>query len=359
MNDSQFIPSYSGLSAQSGSTRWQAPSNIALVKYWGKKEVQIPMNPSISFTLSECRTETQLDFRPKAEGVDWIGVELDGEAQPGFVPKIETFFARIERYLPFLKDHSFRIRTHNTFPHSSGIASSASGMGALAACLVAMEEQLSGLAYAADARIKKISFLARLGSGSACRSMQGPLVVWGEHPSIANSSDLFGVRFEGIIHPAFDNYRDTILLVDVGEKQVSSTAGHGLMHGHPFAEARFAEANKHLGQLPEVLEKGDLDRFIEIVELEALQLHAMMLTSSPYFILMKPNTLAIINAIWDYRKQSGSKLCFTLDAGANVHLLYPDAEASAVQAFIADVLAAYCKNGAYIHDRCGEGVSAF
>ena len=102
---------------------------------------------------------------------------------------------------------------------------------------------------------------------------------------------------------------------------------------------------------------GSIDVFIDIVESEALTLHAMMMTSSPYFILMKPNTLHIINAVWDYRKATGSKLCFTLDAGANVHLLYPDAEADTVYRFINEHLVAYCQNGHYICDTIGEGAS--
>ncbi len=82
---------------------------------------------------------------------------------------------------------------------------------------------------------KKASFLARLGSGSASRSIEGPLVVWGNHPEIKGSSDLFGVQFPYKVHEVFKNYQDAILLVDKGEKQVSSTVGHNLMHNHPFA----------------------------------------------------------------------------------------------------------------------------
>jgi len=81
----------------------------------------------------------------------------------------------------------------------------------------------------------------------------------------------------------------------------------------------------------------------------------MMMTSSPYFILMKPNTLEVINKVWAYRKETGSKLCFTLDAGANVHLLYPELEKEAVQDFVKKELAVYCKNGEYIHDKVGMG----
>jgi diphosphomevalonate decarboxylase len=96
----------------------------------------------------------------------------------------------------------------------------------------------------------------------------------------------------------FQNYQDTILLVDKGEKQVSSTLGHDLMHNHPYAERRFAQAHENLDTLISIFKSGNLDEFIKIVESEALTLHAMMMTSMPYFILMKPNTLEIINAIW-------------------------------------------------------------
>ena len=84
-------------------------------------------------------------------------------------------------------------------------------------------------------------------------------------------------------------------------------------------------------------------------------IHAMMMTSHPYFILMKPNTLEIINHIWAYREETGSKVCFTLDAGANVHVLYPLGEKKQVQSFIAEKLSKFCQNGQYIHDFTGLG----
>jgi diphosphomevalonate decarboxylase len=153
----------------------------------------------------------------------------------------------------------------------------------------------------------------------------------------------------------FQNYHDTILLVDKGQKQVSSTVGHNLMHGHPFAEQRFAEAHKNLSSLKEVFATGDLKKFIQIVESEALTIHAMMMTSIPYFILMKPNTLKIIEKIWKFRASSKTHVCFTLDAGANVHVLYPENEKQKVYQFIKDELVAYCENGHYICDRIGFG----
>ena len=197
--------------------------------------------------------------------------------------------------------------------------------------------------------------MSRLGSGSACRSVEGDLIVWGEHPEIESSSDLYGIKYPYKVHDCFKNYQDTILLVDKGEKEVSSTVGHKLMHEHPFAEHRFQQAKDHLSRLIPVLENGTISEFIKIVESEALSLHAMMLTSQPNFILMKPNTLEIINRIWKYRNDSGSAVCFTLDAGANVHVLYPESEKTSVLNFIRTELSQFCKNGEFIEDHIGLG----
>jgi len=272
-----------------------------------------------------------------------------------FKPKIATFFKRIEQYVPFLKDFNFVIKSRNSFPHSSGIASSASGMSALALCIMSLERALSEVEMTDEYFNKKASFLARLGSGSACRSIEGELIVWGEHKEIEGSSNLFGVKYPYKVHKNFKNYHDTILLVDEGEKQVSSTVGHKLMYDHPFAQQRFQQANDNITKISEVLQNGDLQKFIAIVESEALSLHAMMMTSNPYFILMKPNTLLIINKIWGFRKQTNSNVCFTLDAGANVHVLFPEVEKETVNNFIVNELIQYCQENHYICDRVGIG----
>ncbi|MCB0381981.1 MAG: diphosphomevalonate decarboxylase, partial [Psychroserpens sp.] len=348
MTEQDFKPKSYSKTLEQGRYTWSSPSNIALVKYWGKKNHQIPENPSISFTLDHCKTITTLSFSKKETHDDFsFDVFLEGELKESFKPKIETFFKRIEVYMPFLKDYHFKIETSNTFPHSSGIASSASGMSALALCLMSLEKQLSD-DMSDDFFTKKASFLARLGSGSACRSIEGDLVVWGTHKEIQGSSDAFGITYPYEVHSNFKHYQDTILLVDKGEKQVSSTVGHNLMHGHPYAERRFKQAHENLSKLITIFKSGELNSFIEIVESEALTLHAMMMTSMPYFILMKPNTLEIINKIWAYRNETNSKVCFTLDAGANVHVLYPENEKEEVLKFIKTELVAYCQNGHYI-----------
>ncbi|MES2488024.1 MAG: diphosphomevalonate decarboxylase [Bacteroidota bacterium] len=350
----QFVAAPYTASAQKGSFSWSAPSNIALVKYWGKKANQIPANPSISFTLSNCKTITTLSFEEKKKS-DGFSFDLLFEGQPkeSFRPKIEKFFERIAAYLPFLKSYHFTIDTKNTFPHSSGIASSASGMAALAVNLMSLERLLNP-DMTNDYFYQKASFLARLGSGSACRSVKGSTVIWGNHADTPGSTDLFGIPFNEV-NEVFKTYQDTILLVDKGEKQVSSTVGHDLMHGHPYAESRFAQAHTNLTAIKKALVEGDLNAFIKITESEALTLHAMMMASQPYFILMKPNTLEIINRIWKYRTETSVPVCFTLDAGANVHVLYPENVAGEVLAFIKADLLGYCQNNQYICDKIGTG----
>lgn len=301
----------------------RCPSNIALIKYWGKRTPQIPMNPSLSFTLTESYTETELRFKPKTSTDFAVKVFMDGELKNDFSPKILKFFERIDAYLPFLRKFEFEIHTHNTFPHSSGIASSASGLGALAFCLTDLEKILGGK-LSENEKLRKTSFLARLGSGSACRSIYPGITVWGETESVKDSSDLYAIPYPYEIHEIFRGFRDSILLIDEGEKQVSSTVGHQLMENHPYAKTRFEDAKKNLQQLIPVLKSGDLETFGKIVEHEALSLHAMMMTSDPYFILMKPDTVKVIDLIWSFRKMAFAPLFFTLDAGANIHILYPN-----------------------------------
>ncbi len=362
-SEKDFIPKNYSITKQNGDFTWSAPSNIALVKYWGKIEnkpseiegfqEQIPANPSVSFTLKNCKTITNLSFEKKEVGDFSFDLFFEDKPKEDFKPKIKKFLERIAIYCPYLREFHLKINTTNTFPHSSGIASSASGMAALAMNIMSLEKLIFP-EMTQDYFYKKASFLARLGSGSACRSIQGKIVTWGES-KINESSDLFGIELPINLHQNFENYQDTILLVDKGEKQVSSTVGHNLMHNHPFAENRFKQAHENLATLTKVLETGNLDEFIKLVESEALTLHAMMMTSLPYFILMKPNTLEIINAIWKFRELTKIPVCFTLDAGANVHVLYPENVKETVLQFINEKLVGYCQNGHYICDEIGIG----
>lgn len=337
-----------------GSFSWSSPSNIALVKYWGKKDNQIPANPSLSFTLNNCKTETTMIYKVKSEKGISFDLLFEGKPKEDFKPKIQKFFERIVKYCPYIENYHFVIDTKNTFPHSSGIASSASGMAAMAVNVMSLEKKLN-TDMTEEFFNQKASFLARLGSGSACRSVAGSVVVWGAQADIPNSSDLYGVSFPFEVHDKFKHYCDTILLVDKGEKKVSSTVGHDLMHNHPYAQQRFGQAHENLSKLKKILIEGNLEEFVALVESEALTLHAMMMTSMPYFILMKPNTLQIIEKIWAFREKTSIPVCFTLDAGANVHVLYPTSDKDFVSTFIRQELAEFCQNGQFIDDQIGMG----
>ncbi|HFK5507188.1 diphosphomevalonate/mevalonate 3,5-bisphosphate decarboxylase family protein [Elizabethkingia anophelis] len=325
------------------------PSNIALIKYWGKYENQIPANPSISYTLNHCRTNTTMEF---SEGENFsVQTFLAGNEELKFAEKIEKYFKNIEQYLPWILKGKYVIRTENTFPHSSGIASSASGFGAIAKCLMQLDAIFSGNTSEEEA-LKKASFLARLGSGSACRSLYNGLVVWGNTKEVEGSSDLYAVQYPNDeIHPVFKNFNDWVLLIHEGEKSVSSTVGHGLMKTNPYAERRFQEAHENFAKLKNILKTGDLEGFIKLTEHEALTLHAMMMMSDPAFILMKTGTLEVINKIWDFRRITGLPLFFTLDAGANVHLLFPnDIESDKIKIFIQQELLPFTQKGGVVKD---------
>ncbi len=353
--ETDFISRATGSLPDFAHFKWSAPSNIALVKYWGKMSGQIPANPSLSLTLDRCKTITSVRFEKAESNKKIFNLTFDGAENEEFRPKIHRFLERIMPYCPYLQHYHLQIDTTNTFPHSSGIASSASAMAALAVNIMSLEK-LVDPNLSDEKFYQKASFLARLGSGSACRSINGKVVAWGQHHEISGSSSLFGVEVSQI-HPVFNDYQDTILLVDKGKKQVSSTAGHDLMNNHPYAERRFMQASENVSTMKNILQTGNLEQFVAITESEALTLHAMMMTSMPYFILMKPNTLQIIEKIWEFRRNTNIPICFTLDAGANVHTLYPRNHAPKVMGFIKAELIGWCENGQYICDEVGNGAT--
>jgi len=337
-----------------GSVAWQSPSNIALVKYWGKKDIQIPCNPSVSFTLSTSNTETKLEFEPNTTGQISIEFYLDHVRNEKFEVKIVSFMESLIPVFPFLTQLKFKAYSKNTFPHSAGIASSASGMSALALCFCEIEKKYFNTLNE-EAFYQKASHIARLGSGSACRSLYGGVVSWGEVPGFNHTSNEFGTCLNEYVHPDFLTFKDSILIVDAGQKKVSSRVGHGLMNSNPFSQQRFEQANTNIVKLMKAMKENDIETFMAITESEALTLHAMMMTSMPYFLLMKPNTITLIEKIWDYRQQTGNPVCFTLDAGPNIHLLYPQKIENEVLAFIESDLTKNLHDSCYLKDHVGSG----
>lgn len=336
---------------------WRAPSNIALIKYWGKSGHQLPDNGSLSITLEKSSTTTSLSFKKKQKVEEKIRFEyyFHGNRQLQFEKKTERILNDLITRMPFLTDYELVFQSENNFPHSTGIASSASSMSALALCLVSMEEVVNRKKLDRDNFFRRASFIARMGSGSASRSVYGGIVTWGNIPFINPSSDEYAVPFHLQESSRLNHLMDIILIVSSKEKSVSSTTGHALMVNHPYKEGRIAQANQHLKKMVSAIRNNDFPAIAEIAENEALSLHALLMTSSPDGLLLKPNTLKIIEEIKHYRVKNGVDLFFTIDAGPNVHLIYYEDQREMVLPFVQNTLSQFCEDGKWIDDKIGNG----
>jgi diphosphomevalonate decarboxylase len=335
---------------------WQSPSNIALVKYWGKYGIQLPANPSLSLSLNHSVTImefTALPVQPRHGKLS--AFYFENSLNAAFAERFGSFIQSLHPAFPFLADFDLIIRSQNTFPHSAGIASSASGFSALALCICSLQQLFLEIPLDKRQFLLSASRLARLGSGSACRSLYPGYSVWGNTPAFTGSSDEWAIAANNNIDSGFKDLGDAVLLVNTQAKAVSSSQGHALMQNHPYRQARVVQASSNLQLLANSLQKGDWDSFISITENEALSLHALMMSSSPGYMLMKPHTMKIIQRIRDYRQRTSTPICFTLDAGPNVHLLYCKKDKPAIMHFIETELSAFCENGRWIDDEAGNG----
>lgn len=339
----------------SGSVYCECPSNIALVKYWGKYENQIPANPSLSMTLSRSVTKMKIDFIYQ-ENLNEANIifKFEGSDNKKFEEKLRGMISRLGDLLPAIQKCQLFIESENTFPHSAGIASSASSMAALAFNLYNINAEITNKFEDDQLRLRRISEIARLFSGSASRSVYGGWVSWGKIDDLTQTSDLFASPLNIEIHPVFRSLKDFILVVDKSEKLISSSAGHQLMKNHPFAEARYQMAKQNLNTLLRVLQTGDFEDFITVVENEALTLHGLMMQSVPGYFLMKPETLMILQHIRNFRERKKIPLCFTLDAGPNIHLLFSENVENEIEYLLKEI-SDLCSRIEVIKDGIGQG----
>ncbi|MBS2211819.1 diphosphomevalonate decarboxylase [Carboxylicivirga mesophila] len=336
------------ISTQSYQSATSAPSNIAIVKYWGKKGIQEPVNPSISFTLSKALTKTAVSYQPGDAPLN-IEFLFEGLTKPDFLPKLQTLSDRLKAFLPFLNSGRLKIESSNTFPHSSGIASSASSMASIAKALLAIQKQLDTSQLPDDYR-QMLSEMARLGSGSACRSTISGWVLWGETLALPEASNKYGLSINQQVHDSFNDLQDTILVIRKGSKAVSSSLGHELMTHHPYRQGRIEQANKNTIALLKALKDGDFKAFAQICEEEALSLHGLMMSSSPGYTLMAPESLRAIKRIVKFREHQHIPVTYTLDAGPNIHLIYPKSQSKVMLPFIEEHLRPLCDNQEVIYD---------
>lgn len=298
----------------------KAPANIAFIKYWGRKDevLRLPANNSISMNLSGVFSITTVEFL-KGLGADKIEIleeSLDGRGKE----RISCHLDRI-RLLAGIKTFA-KVVTKNNFPKGTGIASSASGFAALTVAAASA----AGLKLSQ----KQLSILARQGSGSACRSIPDGFVEW----KAGNSSK--SSYAYSLFPPDWWEIKDVIAIVGETTKKVSSSEGHVLTESSPFYKARLLGMKEKIRKIKRALEKKDFQKFGEIVEQEAINMHAVMMTSTPPLLYWLPKTLEIIMSVQDWR-DNGLSIYFTIDAGPNIHLICQEEDEQKVIKHLEDI----------------------
>ena len=335
-----------------GSVTWQSPSNIAFIKYWGKKDNQVPCNPSLSMTLKNSVTKTRVNFKKSSDPL--INYYFENKVNKKFQERVINYIFNITRYIPFLNDYSLEIYSENNFPHSTGIASSASFYSSLALALCSIDYEL----HEKDKNnvfFQRASFLSRLGSGSACRSVYAPYAIWGNTKADNLSSNDYAVKPSFQVNDYFNSLCDAVLIISNKMKAISSSDAHKLMINNPFAQKRYEQANINLEDIIIAMQNNDPERFYKIIEKEALTLHSMLMTSTPPNLLLHPNTIAVINDLELFRKETNLLFGYTIDAGPNIHLIYNKQDKEKITMFIKTVLSEYLYNNHWIDDEAGTG----
>jgi diphosphomevalonate decarboxylase len=281
-----------------------ALSNIAFIKYWGNRDerLRLAANGSISMNLAGLETRTRVSFEP---GLAQDALNLNGGPLGGSGLRRVSAFLDVVRRLAGIKAYA-SVESENNFPAGAGIASSASAFAALALAA----SRAAGL----DLDEATLSRLARLGSGSACRSVPGGFVEWQAGTSDADSYAV------SIAPPEHWDLVDCIAVLDASHKPTGSTQGHALAGTSPLQAARLADAPRRLEQCRAAILGRDFEALAGIVELDSHLMHAVMMTSTPPLFYWQPATLAILQAVRSARA-SGLPACSTVDAGPNVHVL--------------------------------------
>jgi len=219
------------------------------------------------------------------------------------------------RNMANIKDRA-EVLTENNFPSGAGIASSASAFAALALA----GSKAAGL----DLSERELSRLARRGSGSASRSIPSGFVEWQ-----TGTSDEDSFAFS-IAEPNHWPLVDLIAVVSASHKKTGSTEGHAIAPTSPLQAARIADAPRRLELCREAILEKDFNSFASIVELDSDLMHAVMMTSSPALHYWKPASLAVMNSVRTWRAD-GLPTCYTVDAGANVHVITLESEAHTIE----------------------------
>src|SRR4026208_1069267 len=288
----------------------QASPNIAFIKYWGNRDntLRLPMNGSISMNLDGLYPRTTFSFQPSLPFDELI---INGHEVAGAGLERVSYILDIVRGMANIHERA-EIISENNFPSGAGIASSASAFAALA---------LAGSKAAAlDLGEQELSRLARRGSGSASRSIPGGFVEWQ-----AGTSDEDSFAFS-IASPDHWKLACPRAIVSTSHKKTGSTEGHYIASTSPLQSARIADAPRRLDLCRNAILNRDFDAFASIIELDSDMLHSVMMTSTPALHYWKPASLEVMNYVRQWREE-GIQVCYTVDAGPNVHVICPETEA--------------------------------
>ena len=297
-----------------------AHPNIAFIKYWGNRDdaLRLPANSSLSMNLAALTTTTTVEFRSDLDA-DSVTID-DAEATASARERVTTHLDRV-RALASINTKASVI-SRNNFPAGTGLASSASAFAALtvAACAAA------GLDLSTDA----LSRLARRASGSACRSVPGGFVLW----DTCDEDDCsFG---RTLAPPDHWDLRDVVAIVESAHKATGSTQGHALAGTSPLQAARVASTPGRLERCRAAILARDFPTLADVMEEDALAMHAVMMTSIPSLIYWRPATLAVMQAVRAWRTD-GLAVAFTIDAGPNVHCICPADSAPQVENLVRSI----------------------
>jgi diphosphomevalonate decarboxylase len=291
----------------------QAHPNIAFIKYWGNRDntLRLPMNGSISMNLDRLYTRTTVSFQNSLPFDELI---INGHEITGAGLNRVTNILDIIRTMANIQEHA-EVVSENNFPSGAGIASSASAFAALALA----GSKAAGL----DLSKPELSRLARRGSGSASRSIPGGFVEWQVGTTDADS-------FAFSIAPA-EHWKltDCIAIVSASHKKTGSTEGHAIAPTSPLQAARVADTPRRLDLCRNAIINKNFASFASIVELDSDIMHSVMMTSTPALHYWKPASLAVMNAVRQWRGD-GLSACYTVDAGPNVHVICLDTELQTV-----------------------------
>jgi len=291
-----------------------AHPNIAFVKYWGNQNVslRIPSNGSISMNLGGLETRTQVEFNSSLQSDSLVlnGQEYDGAA----LERVSNFLDHF-RQLAGVKTFA-NVISENNFPMGAGIASSASAFAALSLAAAA--------ALGLDCSEAHLSRLARLGSGSACRSVPGGFVEWHKGE---NDEESYSESIAPTDHWAL---ADVVAVVQERHKAIGSFTGQLSAATSPIQKARVESAPARLDICRNAILQRDFDALAHVVELESNLLHSVMITSDPPLFYWQALSLQIMQEVTDWRRQ-GFPVCYTLDAGPNVHVICEQSAAEQVR----------------------------